>query len=175
MRMDIVWIRRLLLLFMYLFLFLRLVLSSTRSFQWLLLLVVLLPVSVVSRARRPWETPLASLTAFSELQQQQKKNGRGGRFKFLHSCLFDRGRACQNTRQPAGFSQKGNEWKTAPRTRDGEGQVLTRRGISTTEEVVTSTPELSSARNALAAQAPGWQLVNDGCQQHTTAVSVASS
>ena len=73
MRMDIVWIRRLLLLFMYLFLFLRLVLSSTRSFQWLLLLVVLLPVSVVSRARRPWETPLASLTAFSELQQQQKK------------------------------------------------------------------------------------------------------
>ena len=123
--------------------------------------------------------PVGNATRFSHglfgTSTTKKKKRTSGRFKFLHSCLFDRGRACQNTRQPAGFSQKGNEWKTAPRTRDGEGQVLTRRGISTTEEVVTSTPELSSARNALAAQAPGWQLVNDGCQQHTTAVSVASS
>ena len=90
MRMDIVWIRRLLLLFMYLFLFLRLVLSSTRSFQWLLLLVVLLPVSVVSRARRPWETPLASLTAFSELQQQQKKTDEAADSNsFILACLIE--------------------------------------------------------------------------------------
>jgi hypothetical protein len=117
MRMDIVWIRRLLLLFMYLFLFLRPVLSST---QWLLLLVVLLPVSVVSRARRPWETPLASLTAFSE----QKKNGRAADSNsFILARLFssfDGGRACQNTCQPAGFS---------PKEMNGNGQKR-RKGTS---------------------------------------------
>jgi hypothetical protein len=155
---------------MYLFLFLRPVLSST---QWLLLLVVLLPVSVVSRARRPWETPLASLTAFSE--QKKKTDERPIQIPSFLLVFFLRLIEGAHARTLANRQVSvQRKWMETAR-RDGKGQVLTSGGISTTEEVVTSTLELFSARNALAAQAPGWQLVNDGCQQHTTAVSVASS